>query len=365
MGGGRQSVMHTRRFASRTPALAPLRPLLLEPVLLEKVWGGDRLRALGKPIAPGARIGESWELADLSATSTGGAGGGAIRTPIQPPTFDSGVPSPATLHDAITHWGPALLGDVAPSRSGDFPLLVKYLDAREDLSIQVHPSIAYCKLHPHAHLKTECWYILDAQPKSVIYKGLRPGADRKAFADAVRAGDGPRIIAMMQAVPAIAGECHLLPSGTLHALGAGVLVAEVQTPSDTTFRVYDWGRQGRALHVEEALECIQWEQARDATRLAAGQDRATLVTTGFFDLVEHRLRPGDAFLALDAPTRPVVVMLVKGGPIVVELGEQPLESAQAPMNVTLGETLLVPAALAATTTLRAEHDATILLAIPR
>ncbi len=236
-------------------------PLLFEPILLPKVWGGERLARFGKPVAPGDRVGESWELADLSATSASGAGGGAKRSVVR-----NGPLGGTTLHDVMTQWGEALLPAASRTGAGEFPVLIKFLDAREDLSVQVHPSPDYAAAHPGAHLKTECWYVLDAEPGALIYKGVREGVTREVFEAALARGDRAGILDCLQAVPAVPGECHNLPSGTLHALGAGVLVAEVQTPSDTTFRVYDWGRVGRELHVAQALECIDFSPALPAMR---------------------------------------------------------------------------------------------------
>ncbi len=212
-----------------TPGAEPY-VLTFEPILKEKVWGGRRLGGLGKALPAGAMVGESWEVADLASTSEGGGGGGAARSVIR-----EGALAGRTLHDAMRLWSPWLMAD------GGFPLLVKFLDAREHLSVQVHPSPEYARAHPDAHLKTECWYVMEAVPGSVIYKGVKPGVTRERFEAALRAGRGEGVVELLDAVPAIVGECHNLPSGTVHALGAGVLVAEVQTPSDTTFRVYYWG----------------------------------------------------------------------------------------------------------------------------
>jgi mannose-6-phosphate isomerase len=267
------------------------------------------------------------------------------------------------------------------SRDGGFPLLIKYLDAREHLSVQVHPSPAFARANPGAHLKTECWLVLAAEPGAMIYKGVKQGVTRERFEQELRAGGGG-VVALLESVPARVGECHNLPSGTVHALGAGVLVAEVQTPSDTTFRVYDWGRtdQGapRQLHIRESLECIQWERARDATSLRPGQARATLVSTGYFD-VEHlrgpagaaktgdsyrdaMLRPGAttrfALLNAGVADRPVVVMALSGG---ATLRWQ----AGGALVLRAGDTALVPACLAneASVELADTHEA--LLATPR
>ncbi|MFO0832392.1 MAG: type I phosphomannose isomerase catalytic subunit [Phycisphaerales bacterium] len=277
-------------------------PLLFRPTLFPKVWGGDRLARYGKPVTPGERIGESWELADLPGTSASGAGGGPVRS-----TIANGPLAGKTIHDAIDLWGDALLHRATRTPEGNFPLLIKFLDAREDLSVQVHPSPAYAASHKDAHLKTECWYILDAAPGSLIYKGVKPGVTRETFEHALRADNGKGVVDLLAAVPAVPGECHNLPSGTVHALGAGVLVAEVQTPSDTTFRVYDWGRTGRELHIEQALECIHWAPAPPAQRFErAGLHKGSMATDWFMlsvyrstDGAQGALDPGHICIALE------------------------------------------------------------------
>lgn len=322
-------------------------------MLLSKVWGGDSLARVGKAVAKGSTIGESWEIADLASTSAGGAGGGSAQSRIA-----SGALAGQTLHDAMRAWGKAMLGDVsgAGPNGAHFPLLIKYLDARENLSVQVHPSIAYAKVHASAHIKTECWYILDAMPGAVIYKGVKPGVTRESFERALKAN--ANVVDLLEAMPAVKGDCHLLPSGTVHALGAGVLVAEVQTPSDTTFRVYDWGRTGRELHIEQSLACIMWEQARDATRLAPGQELGRLVTTGYFDVDEARVQ--SRWLVAQALTRnaPIVLMILAGEGTLHTPGQQEVP-------VAAGSTLLVPASLAATCELHASKPLTLLRAVTR
>lgn len=319
-------------------------------MLLRKVWGGDALARVGKPVPQGSTIGESWELADLATTSASGAGGGSAQS-----TILRGPLAGRTLHDAMQQWGDALLGEAAPSSAGRFPLLIKYLHARENLSVQVHPSLTYAKAHEGAHIKTECWYVLHAQPGSVIYKGVKPGVTRALFEHALRSGQS--VVPMLEAVPAMRGDCHLLPSGTVHALGAGVLAAEVQTPSDTTFRVDDWGRTGRELHVEQALACIMWERARDATRLAPGQQTARLVTTGYFDVDEVRLALSER-LTLGQRRVPQVCMVLAGAGQLHAPGCEPLA-------VHAGTTALVPACFAGSASMHASESVTMLVASPR
>lgn len=318
-------------------------PLTFSPLLLQKVWGGDRLARFGKAVAPGDTIGESWELADLASTSASGAGGGAAESVIA-----AGPLAGKTLHDAVKLWGADLLGSASPPDTRHpipdtrFPLLVKYLDARENLSVQVHPSIAYARAHPGAHIKTECWYILDAAPGAVIYKGVKPGVTRASFEKHLRTGDGAGVLNDLEAVPARVGDMHNLPSGTVHALGAGVVVAEVQTPSDTTFRVYDWGRVGRELHVEQALECITFAPARDATRRPDAASHARLVTTGFFTVDELRVgaHPSE-LLGAETPARPVVLLSLHGSSRIEHTA-----GAYPPLDVPAGTTVLIPASLA-------------------
>jgi len=312
-------------------------PFTLTPRLFEKVWGGQRFARLGKSLPdPQARYGESWELADMPSTSASGAGGGAVRTLIT-----SGPLAGQTLRDAIGVLGPALLGMTQPTPAGDFPLLVKFLDACENLSVQVHPSPEYAAAHPEAHLKAECWYILDAEPGSVIYKGLRPGVSPEGFAARARAGD-PALVNDLAAIPAVAGDCHNLPSGTVHALGAGVLVAEVQTPSDTTYRLYDWGRKGRALHVEESLACATFDDPPPPTRVDAGGARTRLVTTEFFTLDGVELAGGrSTAIWHKARLRCAVVTAIAGrGRIVTPDGTA--------LELSTGDTAVIPAACVGT-----------------
>lgn len=297
-------------------------PIVFEPVLMPKVWGGARLRAFGKKFKDNEAIGESWELADLASTSASGAGGGGQRSVIL-----NGSLKGKSIHDAIALWGDALLPAKQLAGGSSFPLLIKFLDAREDLSVQVHPSPAYAKAHAGAFLKTECWTILAAEPGAKLYKGVKPGVTRAAFEAELRKGDGAGVVAMLEAVPAVVGECHNLPSGTVHALGAGVLVAEVQTPSDTTYRVYDWGRKGRELHIAQAMECIEWGPAPRPVNLAAGE----VLSTEYFVVSQKRLRAGEI---VDAP-KGAVLMVLEGSGAMMRIAEEAVPMA-------LGATAFVP-----------------------
>jgi mannose-6-phosphate isomerase len=301
-------------------------PLVFEPVLLPKVWGGSRLAAFGKRVAPHDTIGESWELADLASTSASGAGGSAQRSII-----NNGPLAGKAIRDAIALWRDQFLPASQLGNGDSFPLLIKFLDAREDLSVQVHPSPAYARAHPEAHLKTECWTVLAAEPGALLYKGVKKGVTREAFESQLRTHDGRGVVGLLEAVPAIVGQCHNLPSGTVHALGAGVLVAEVQTPSDTTYRVYDWGRTGRELHVLQALECIEWGPAPAPVNLARGDT----LTTAYF-VVSMRIVPAGQSASLP---KAAVLMTLQGLGSMTRTGETPIPLPH-------GSTAFIPAGVA-------------------
>jgi mannose-6-phosphate isomerase len=163
------------------------------------------------------------------------------------------------LNQAIKKYPKEITGD--KDFKLPFPLLIKFIDAEDILSIQVHPDEETCKKLGKGEPKTECWYIIDAAPGSFIYKGLKKGVTKKQFADAI---DNGTVEELVQKVYVQAGECHYLPAGTVHTMGPGLMVAEIQTPSDTTYRVFDFNRvdengKNRPLHIKQALESIHFE----------------------------------------------------------------------------------------------------------
>ncbi len=310
--------------------MAGVYPLTFRPMLYEKVWGGRALAELGKDLPnPSAGYGESWELADMASTSASGAGGGAARSVIA-----HGALAGRTLHQAMEAWGADLMGSVKATPEGNFPLLVKFLDASENLSVQTHPSPEYAARHPEAHLKTEAWYIMDCEPGAVIYKGVKFGITKERFEHDIERGTVADDLIEIAAVP---GTCHTLPSGTCHALGAGVVVAEVQTPSDTTYRVFDWGREGRQLHVEQALKNMAFGPAPRGTRLLPDQAAARLSTTAYFTIDEARLDLDDRYTVGYGQGCAVVIVLDGEGALVAG------DACYEPMALRKGQVVLVPA----------------------
>lgn len=231
---------------SYNPDAMQICPLVFEPIFKPKVWGGENLaRLLQKNLPPNTAIGESWECADLDSGQSVVARGPAKGR---------------SLRDLLKDWNTDLLGR-AGTLEGRFPLLIKFLDAQYPLSIQVHPDAeAAGHLGVHVSPKHEAWHILEAREPGIIYRGLRRGVFLEQVATAVRINPAS-VVDLMEKIRVKAGETYYIPSGTLHALGAGVVVAEVQTPSDTTFRLFDWDRvrpPGDAgLHVSECLNCLR------------------------------------------------------------------------------------------------------------
>lgn len=305
-----------------------LDPFLIHPIFRNRVWGGNRL---GPWIAPTSTssdkyqhcrarsaVGEAWLIADLPATILDG------RTSIA-----SGDNAGQTLHDVLQNpvQRRALMGRAssqgASQGEGDaagFPLLVKILDAGQNLSVQVHPDLEYSTRHPHSHLKSEMWLVLDADPDAVIYRGIHPEITRAQCERHIQQGT---LLEIMITQPARPGDCFWLPSGICHALGAGVLVAEVQTPSDTTFRIWDWGRNdsARPLDLAAAMECLLLGTDQNLANLDRSRtpnlvrtdaiEIEGLVRTKWFDVERWTVRPATP-LQHDGSGVPVVWTILEG-----------------------------------------------------
>ena len=303
-------------------------PLLLEPILKPRVWGGRSLAAFGKTLPEGVAVGESWEVADLPDAIEDGRN-----------VITNGAFAGRTLREVISDDDDALLGSVSRSPEGGFPLLIKYLDARENLSVQVHPTPAYVASHPDTHVKNEAWMVMEAAPGAVIYRGVRAGVTPESFRAHIVDGT---VADDLNAVPARVGDVHELPSGTVHALGAGIVVAEVQTPSDTTFRVHDWGRP-REVHVDAALACIDFapprgEVAPSSRPIETQRLRTTLlVDSDSFSIERIEAVGSEADLSVITDDMPIVWMVTAGAGMV--------RGGGCEVALRRGTTVLMPAAL--------------------
>lgn len=305
---------------------APLYPLSFEPILKELIWGGRRLETvLKKHLGPGSRYAESWEIADHHDDVSRVADG-----PLQ------GV----SLRDLVRHRGGELLGGHVGSRT-QFPLLVKYLDANQNLSVQVHPDDEKGRRLANDNGKTESWVILHAEPGGLIYSGLRAGVTRAEFAEALTGGEVEPLLHRFEAKP---GDCLLIPAGTVHAIGAGIVLAEIQQMSDATFRVYDWGRVGpdgapRQLHIAEALESTDFDRGpvnpvRPDVEVIAGGTRERLTRCPYFALERLRLSGPTSVGSDDRFT--IVLGLA---------GETEIRHEGSSHRLAFGQTCLLPAAL--------------------
>ena len=217
-------------------------PILLQPVYKEYIWGGDRLiHEFHRRLNPG-NYAEAWEISDHPDGQT---------------RIINGPDAGATLSQAIARRGPELLGQGRTDQA--FPLMVKIIDARETLSVQVHPDDESAARFG-GEAKSEMWVVLAATPDAHIYSGFKPGVTPADFEKARRAGTIP---ALLQRYPARPGMVFHTPGGRVHAIGAGCLLLEVQQDANTTYRLYDWDRldksgQPRTLHIDKALPVINW-----------------------------------------------------------------------------------------------------------
>lgn len=315
-----------------------LPPLRFTTLYKARAWGPSPsvslLRELGKSGLPAERIGESWEIADLPTTIEGG------QSTVLGGPFDG-----RTLRELRELHRDELLGVATPAPDGGFPLLIKFLDAAENLSVQVHPDAAYVRAHRNAHLKTEAWIVLAAQPGARVYRGLRASTTPAEFRAAVEHG---RALEHLESFTVARGDCVYLPSGTCHALGAGILAAEVQTPSDTTFRVWDWDRHDpkRPLHLEEAFSCMKFGAAQSDGRPGFVRFDAVepLVAGG---LATRRLCASDFFTIewIDARSQSEVPIDATGVPEawMTLAGRARWRTSSGVINAPTGTTILRPA----------------------
>lgn len=282
-------------------------PLVFQPIFMERVWGGRRLESLyGKRLPPAVRIGESWEIVDRPEAQS---------------VVHEGRFRGRTLHTLWTRHRKEVFGE-APE-APRFPILAKLLDAQENLSLQVHPPATIAE-ELGGEPKSEFWYIADATPKAEIFAGLKKGSTRGAFVKALKQGKPDSHAHQISVGP---GHAIFLPSGRLHAIGAGNLIVEIQQNSDTTYRVYDWDRTKkggtpRKMHVAEALQCIdfsdrepsllkqegeilvrhslfkieKWLLPKERESAPSGSFAIVVCLTGALECAGLQFKPGDFFL---------------------------------------------------------------------
>jgi mannose-6-phosphate isomerase len=226
----------------------PAAPIAFTPLFMERVWGGRQLaERYDKPLPPEVPIGESWELVDRPEAQS---------------VVAAGPHEGRTLHELwASDLRAAIFGARAAAFGERFPILVKLLDARDTLSVQVHPP-EHLAVELGGEPKNELWYLVEAEPGAHLFVGLRDSITREAFSAALEAGED--VSAMLHRVDVTAGDAIFIPSGRVHAIGGGCLILEIQQNSDTTYRVFDFNRPGldgapRELHVPQSLASIDWD----------------------------------------------------------------------------------------------------------
>ncbi len=307
--------------------LTRLYPLFTEPKIVTPIWGGTRLPEwLNLPVdwRP-ERIGETWQVYDSNRIWNG-------------PLIDR------RLSDVLEQYGEALVGTRTMARYGkDFPLLAKFLDAAQPLSIQVHPDDNYAHTHEHAtgfHGKTEAWYILEATPGATVLYGLKAPVTKAEFAGAIA---GNQVEPLFHRLPVRAGEVVFVPAGTIHAIDAGITLFEIQQKSDLTYRVYDYGRTDaktghpRELHIEKALAVSDLTPAPRGTipPLRLDETRQLLIACPYFAL--ERWQFGQAYTATTSPGSFEILTVISGR------GRLEWDGQDFPMG--RGHSIVLPASL--------------------
>ncbi|MHC4250656.1 MAG: type I phosphomannose isomerase catalytic subunit [Planctomycetota bacterium] len=223
--------------------------LRFRPILKEKIWGGRRLAEVFGRELPAPRIGESWEVSGLREALTPVAAGPFMG---------------ADLYRLAAARGEEVFGsELAPGCRADFPLLVKFIDASDVLSVQVHPGDDYARAQGFPNGKSEAWVVVAADEGAFVYRGFADGVGPDEFRAALDSGSAARVGECLRKVTVKAGDVIDLPAGTVHAIGKGLLLYEVQQSSDATYRVYDWGRVGldggpRPLHLDKAWDVMEF-----------------------------------------------------------------------------------------------------------
>ena len=246
-------------------------PLLFEPIFKERIWGGTKLKEVLNKSFDGHQIGESWELStvenDISVVINGEFKG-------------------LNLNQLIEKYPKELLGVNSIQNFGhNFPLLFKFLDAKEDLSIQVHPNDALAKERHNSFGKTEMWYVMQADDNARLVVGFKDKTNKKDYQEHI---ENKTLVTILNETPVKKGDAFFLETGTVHAIGAGVLIAEIQQTSDITYRLYDWDRVdakgvGRELHTDLALDAINFEPTNTKLNYDVAKNKSVnLVECPFF-----------------------------------------------------------------------------------
>jgi mannose-6-phosphate isomerase len=321
--------------------MSELYPLKFDTVLKEKVWGGNRLETgFNKKSSGSQKIGESWEISAVADFQS---------------VVSNGFLAGNNIEELIEVYMGDITGDYIYDKFGsEFPLLIKFIEAQEDLSIQVHPDNDLAKKRHMAYGKTEMWYILESKKGAKIYTGFKEGVTKETYEKAIENGNIEGLLNIESAEP---GDAFFTPAGRVHAIGAGIVLVEIQQTSDITYRIYDWnrkntGKEKRELHTDLALDAIDFKQAGKSKIRVDPEINKTknLVDCEFFNTnilrfdkpIDKEYYTNDSF---------VVYICIDGDFLICwdDLSEK----------ITKGETVLLPAMIKEVT-LKPVNEATVL-----
>ncbi len=307
-----------------------LYPLKFKPILKDKIWGGTRIKSLlGIDFAPLPNCGEAWVLSGVEGNQTG---------------IVNGYLSGNELNELVEIYMGDLVGDAVYERFGnEFPILVKFIDAADYLSIQVHPDDELAAKRNIGYGKSEMWYIMDADPGSTLISGFSRKIEKEAYIEHL---NNKTLRDVLNEEKVERGDVFYMPAGRVHALGPGIFLAEIQQTSDTTYRIYDWDRvdsegKSRELHIEEALDAIDFNVYDDykAKYEAKQNGSVNLVTSPFFttNLIKLDKALGKDYSELDSF---VIYICVSGSVTLVHPG-----STEPQVSLVQGEAVLIPATI--------------------
>lgn len=303
-----------------------LYPLKFEPILKDKIWGGTKLKSLFNKAAETDKLGESWELSGYENDES---------------VVTNGFLAGNTLPELIEIYMGELIGDSIFDEYGlSFPLLFKLIDANENLSIQVHPGDEVAAERHNSYGKTEMWYVVDAEPGAELIIGFSEDCSRDKYLDALDEG---RVEDLLQKVPVKKGDVFFIPAGLVHAIGKGVVVAEIQQSSDITYRIYDYKRvddQGneRELHTEQALDVINFNASKEPKTVYSPllNEVTPLVSCNYF--TTNMLRFNKSIARQYAKIDSFVSYMCLEGNFVIDFGGEKT-------IVNKGDTILIPASI--------------------
>ena len=311
-------------FDVSTKPMRPLYPLTFEPIFKDRIWGGTKLKDyLNKPITSEI-TGESWELSTVPESIS---------------VVNNGELKGKNLNEVIDLYPIEILGKEVFNQFGkQFPLLFKYLDAKEDLSIQLHPNDELAKARHNSFGKTEMWYVMQADENARLIVGFKENSSKEAYLQKLESND---ILSLLNEIPVKKGDVFLLETGTIHAIGAGIVIAEIQQTSDITYRIYDWDRvdangNKRELHTELAVDAINYKTTAAKKEYSASENKSTsLVDCPYF---KTNIIPLNGEILIDKNDDSFMVLMCTDGSFELHLNDDKY-------TYQTGDTVLIPAVL--------------------